>query len=446
MMQISLILASVPPAVFGWGGVVLAVVLILLALRAGKRKRLVDNIPTSKTTGVFIGLVEVKGTAESERPFCSFLAETTCVWYAWKVEERWERTVTEHYTDSDGKSKTRTKTESGWSTVASGGEEHLFYLRDDCGVLRVDPDRARIEADRVFNQTVHRHDPLYFGKGPAAEIMNSDHRRRFAERAIALHADLYIIGHAREREDVIAPEIAYDRDAPMFLISTRSEQQVSRGLSWQFWLLGAVGLLLGAAGWVVAHKQMGADPAERIGTYVGVALGLTGGWVLGWVWMAYNSMIGLKHRVGQAWSNVDVQLKRRADLIPSLVACLEGVKTHERSVQEEVALLRSQARVTAPGQDGADPRACGAKLIALRESYPELKSNQNFLKLQTDLCDTEDRIALARGYFNEIVSHYNIRLQIVPDRFIAAMARLTPRQFITAEDFERPAVQVKLVD
>ena len=445
-MPIALILADVPPAVFGWGGVVLAAALILLGLRAGKRKRLVDNIPTSKTTGVFIGLVELKGTAETEQPFCSFLAETTCVWYAWTVEERWERTVTEHYTDSDGNSKTRTKTESGWKTVASGGQEQPFYLRDDCGVIRVNPDRAKIEADRVFSRTVHRHDPLYFAKGPAGEIVDSDHRRRFTERAIPLHADLYVIGHAREREDVIAPEIAHDRDTPMFLISTRSEEQVSRGLSWQFWLLGALGLILGVVGWIVAHKQMGVEPTTRIGTYAGVAFGVVGGWLLGWVWMAYNSMVALTHRVSQAWSNVDVQLKRRADLIPGLVGCIEGVKTHERSVQEEVALLRSQALVTAPGEQGADPQACGPKLIALRESYPELKSDGNFLKLQEALCDTENRIALARGYFNEIVSHYNVRLEIVPDRFIAAMARLTPRQLITARDFERPAVHVNLVD
>jgi len=440
------ILANVPPVVFGWGGVMLAVVLILLSLRAGKRKRLVDNIPTSKTTGVFIGFVEVKGTAESEQPFCSYLAETTCVWYSWKVEERWERTVTERYTDSEGKSRTRTKTQSGWRTVGRGAQEQLFYLRDDCGVIRVNPDRAQIQAETVFSRTVGRHDPLYFGKGPADEIMDSDHRRRFTERAIGLHADLYVIGHARERDDVIAPEIAYDDTAPMFLISTRSEKQVSRGLSWLFWGLAVLGLVLGVVGWIITHKQMGADPAGRIATYGGTALGLAGGWLVGCVWMIYNSMVGLKQRVAQAWSNVDVQLKRRADLVPPLVACLEGLKSHERSVQEQVALLRSQAAVTAPGQDGADARACAPKLIALRESYPELKSNQNFLKLQQALCDTENRIALARGYFNEIVEHHNIRLLIVPDRFIAALAGLKPRDYITAEDFERPAVRVNLAD
>lgn len=444
-MYTDLILAAVPPAVFGWGGVALAAVMILLGLRAGKRKRLVDNVPTSKTTGVFIGFVEVKGAAESEQPFTSFLAESTCVWYAWEVEERWERTVTETYTE-DGETKTRTRKESGWKTVDSGGEEQLFYLRDDCGVIRINPERAKIEGEKVFYETVGRHDPLYFAKGPSHEIMDSDHRRRFSERAIPLHAPIYVIGQARERQDVIAAEIAYDKVAPMFLISTRSEEQISRGLGWQFWLLGGLAVVLGIAGWFITHKQMNVDPGAQVGMYVGVGLGVIGGWLLGWVWMAYNSMISLKHRVGQGWSNVDVQLKRRHDLIPGLVGCLEGLKAHERSVQEGIALLRSQAVVTAPGQKGEDPRGCGPTLAALKESYPELKSSENFLKLQQALSDTENRIALARGYFNEIASHYNVRLQIVPDRFIAALARLTPQKFITADDFERRPVKVNLVN
>src|SRR5580704_4453292 len=98
-------------------GFVLGIVCLLAGLRDGKRKRLVDNLPTSKTSGVFIGLVELKGTAESVEPLTSFLAECQCVHYAWSVDERWSRTVTETYTDGDGKTQTRTRTESGWTTV-----------------------------------------------------------------------------------------------------------------------------------------------------------------------------------------------------------------------------------------------------------------------------------------------------------------------------------------
>ena len=126
-------------------GALLGLLTLWGAFRAGRRRRLVENLPTSKTTGVFIGLVELKGTAESANPLTSFLAEQPCVDYQWSVEEHWSRTVTETHTDSDGKSHTETHTESGWTTVASGGEMIPFYLQDDCGVILIRPEGAKLE-------------------------------------------------------------------------------------------------------------------------------------------------------------------------------------------------------------------------------------------------------------------------------------------------------------
>ena len=100
-------------------GGVLSLVFLWLALRANRRKRLVDNLPTCKTTGIFIGLVEAKGTAESSEPVISFLAGRRCVYYTYSVDEHWSRTVTETYTDSQGKTQTRTRHESGWKTGAA---------------------------------------------------------------------------------------------------------------------------------------------------------------------------------------------------------------------------------------------------------------------------------------------------------------------------------------
>ncbi|MHC4895422.1 MAG: hypothetical protein ACYTFV_19215 [Planctomycetota bacterium] len=105
----------------------LTALFLRLAMRALRRGRLVDDLPTSKTAGVFIGLVECHGTAESEAPFTSFLAEVRCVHHAWSVDEHWQRTVTETYTDSKGNTQTRTRTESGSTTVASGGESAPFW-------------------------------------------------------------------------------------------------------------------------------------------------------------------------------------------------------------------------------------------------------------------------------------------------------------------------------
>src|SRR6267154_1960077 len=116
-------------------GGLLALLCLWNAFRAGRRCWLVDNLPTSKTTGVFIGLVELKGSAEVQTPLTSYLQGELCVFYRWTVDEHWSRTVTESYTDSEGRSQTRTRHESGWAPVADGGETIAFYLQDDCGAV-----------------------------------------------------------------------------------------------------------------------------------------------------------------------------------------------------------------------------------------------------------------------------------------------------------------------
>jgi hypothetical protein len=373
--------------------------------------------------------------------------------------------------------------ESGWTTVAQGGEQSLFYLRDDCGTIRVNPDRAKIEDERVFSQEVRRDNPLYYAKGPSGGIMDSDHYRLFSEQAIPLHVNLFLMGYARLRDDVVAPEIAYDKSEAMYIISTRTEKQISRGLAAQYWVLGILAILLAAGGWAIAdfqgcHAQVraGMSSAHRIdienspesvedpstpparasivspgrsfpdpARYILIATGALGVWILGWAWMAYNSMQALRQRVGQSWANVDVQLKRRADLIPNLVSAVTGYRDYEQKLQTELAHLRSQQAVTAPGQPGAAPKGCLPTVIAIAEAYPDLKANQSFLKLQAALADTEQRIALAREYFNAIVAFYNTRLQVVPDKFICSLAGMKPGQFITADDFQRAAVRVNLV-
>src|SRR5688572_8958947 len=127
-----------------------SLLLLWLSLHLRRRHRLLADLPTSKAGGVFIGLIELKGTAESEAPLRSFLAQSACVHYAFDVAEHWSRTVTESYTDKDGRTKTRTRTESGWQSVASGGETQDFYLRDETGVVLIRPQGAKLEALSVF--------------------------------------------------------------------------------------------------------------------------------------------------------------------------------------------------------------------------------------------------------------------------------------------------------
>lgn len=425
-------------------GTILGIVFLGFSIRAGKRRRILDDTPTCKTTGVFIGMVELKGTAESEQPLRSFLAEQNCVHYTWSVDEHWSRTVTEHYTDSNGKSQTRTRHESGWKTVANGGEMLPFYLKDDCGAVQVVPQGAELELAEMFNETCGRTEPLYYAKGPAFAVSDSDHRRRFVEKGIPLHRHIYVMGQARERSDIVAAEVAQSDKASLFMISTRDETAISSGMASGFWWWGIGGLVFTVGGLGIAGAQGGGSvsPAPLI---AGGLLYLLV-WFLGWAGMVFNSVVGLRQRVKQAWSQVDVQLKRRQDLIPNLVTTVKGLRDYESKLQTEVATLRAQMTATPPGEAGADYAGIAPLLVAIEESYPELKAEESFLNLQKNLIDTEQRIALARGYFNEIASFYNVRLEVVPDRFLAALAGMKPQPLLLAENFERQAVEVKFAE
>ena len=424
-----------------WPAWIIASLLTLLffwlMLRAGRRLRFLADTPTSKAKGVFIGQVELSGRANIDQPVRSFLAETNCVWFSYTVEEEWERWETETYTDKEGKTRTRQVRKSGWTQIDSGGQTPAFYIEDDTGAVLVQPEGAEIEPLTVFSETVGRGEALYYQKATRAAIADSNGRRRFHERAIPLNTELFVTGHARERADIVAPEIAADGTQEMFLISCNGEARVQRGYRWQFWLFG----LLMLAGLPVAAliQFNSANQPANPGLLIAIVTALLAAWLTGWLWMAFNSLVQLRNRTAQGWSLIDVQLKRRVDLIPRLVEVVKGLRDHERTVQTEIAALRTQAVATAPGQPGPDIAGAKPLLIAITERYPELKSSDSFLRLQRELSDTETRIALARDYYNSIATHLNTRLEIIPDRWFAPLAGLRPQPLLTVESFERAA-------
>jgi hypothetical protein len=432
------------PLIPGLALIAVSLLLLLWSLHLRRRHRLLRDLPTSKARGVFIGLVELKGAAEAEAPLRSYLAEQRCVHYSYSVEERWSRTVTEHYTDKDGKSQTRTRHESGWNTIASGGETTPFYLQDDTGVVLIRPDGARIEPCTLFSATAARGDALYYAKGPPGAVADSDHVRRFTETGIPLHAALYVVGRARERTDIVAPEIAADHDAPVFLISCKSEERVLKNYavgSWVTWALGIV-----AAGGVGAVLTVDLTPDQPwIPLAAGVACFLAL-WGAAWVWMAYNSLVGIRERVRQAWSLIEVELKRRHDLIPALVHALDRIRAHETSLQTAIAQLRAQQAATPPGVAGPDFQGLAASVRIVAEHYPELKAQREFVRLHNELVTTEQRVALARTYYNDTATHFATRLEQVPDRWVARLGRMQPAPLLAASDFERAEVRVQFAD
>lgn len=406
---------------------------MLLALNAGRKRRLLDDTPVSKALGVFIGEVELEGVCVRRDPFTSYLSERPCVMYRWSVEEHWRRRRTETYTDDKGRTRTRTVIDTGSDTVASGGETGGFYLQDDTGYVWIEPEGADLETLTLFNEHVDRDDPLYYDKGPDDSVEGSTGERSFTEYGLAVGTPLFIRGRASERKDIVAAQIKHEEKADMFIITPRKSQEISDGKasSYVIWnILGAA--CLGGFG---ATMLAGFQPQYT-------HLGFLGGILLylfflgaGWVWMVHNSLVGLRNRVRQAGSLVDVQLKRRADLLPGLIGCVQGYRTHEAEVQALVAALRAQAGVS-------HPVALAPRLLAVADRYPDLKAQSVFAELSRNLVETEDRIALARAYHANIATFYNTRLERVPDRYVADLLTMQPEPLFFAEGFERQAQQI----
>jgi hypothetical protein len=406
---------------------------LLLALNAGRKRRLLDDTPVSKALGVFVGEVELEGVCVRRDPFISYLAEKPCVLYSWSVSEHWRRARQETYTDDKGRTRTRTVIDTGSDTVASGGETGGFYVQDETGYVWVNPEGADLETVTMFSREVDRYDSLYYDKGPDEAVEGSTGERSFTEYGLPVGTPLFVRGRASERPDIVAAQIKHEDKADMFIITPRKAQDISDGKATAFVLWNLVGAAF--AGGFGTVLMAGARPeVAPVGLLVGILLYLLAAGA-GWVWMVFNSITGLRNRVRQAQSLIDVQLKRRADLIPPLVACVQGFRAHEASVQTLVAALRAQA-------GGGRVAAVAPQLVAVAERYPELRGQQVFAGLSKQLVETEDRIALARAYHSNIATFYNTRLQRVPDRFVADIVKMQPEPLFEAEGFERQAQKI----
>ena len=166
-----------------------------------------------------------------------------------------------------------------------------------------------------------------------------------------------------------------------------------------------------------------------------------------WAISVYNKLVVLRNRVKDQWAQIDVQLKRRFDLIPNLVETVKGYTKHESETLEAVIKARNTyVSATLPEDqmkaDGELTKAI-SKLFALTESYPELKANTNFQALQQELTETESKIASARQFYNDIVMVYNNKVDMVPSNIIASLFRFEKEAFFEANETERQNVQVK---
>ena len=166
-----------------------------------------------------------------------------------------------------------------------------------------------------------------------------------------------------------------------------------------------------------------------------------------WVAFAYNGLIRLRNRIEGAWSQIDVQLQRRYDLIPNLVETVKGYAKHERGTFEAVTRARADA-INAQGvaaQAQAETMITSAlkSLFAVAEAYPDLKANENFVALQEELSGTEGRIAYARQFYNDTVQRYNTKIQSFPTMFVARPFGFAEREYFEADDTSRGPVKVQ---
>ena len=414
------------------------------SMRAARVRRSLLDTPTSKAQGVFIGDVEVKGTAELQKPLRSFLTESACVYYTWSVAEHWSRIVVETYRDEKGNSRTRTRTEAGTTTIASGGEMTPFFVKDDTGFVLVRPDGARLEPSTTLSTSCGADHPLYYVKGPANAVVDSTHVRTFSETAIGLHQEVFVVGRARERADTVAAEIAFDPDARLFIVSVRDEASIGGGYRVAAWVWSIFGLLISVAGFTLYASGVNLTQTQTVFGYAMSVAAYFIGLALVWSWMTLNTLLVLRERVRRAWSNIDVQLRRRHDLLPNLVEVVKGIRGHEAETQRVIAFLRSQSGVSPEMARGSQARVVGVAplIFALAESYPALKAQSNFLALQVELSQTESRIALARSYYNAIATAYNARIVVMPVNGLAAIGGLRAAPFFEATNLEREVERI----
>ena len=164
-----------------------------------------------------------------------------------------------------------------------------------------------------------------------------------------------------------------------------------------------------------------------------------------WAIFSRNHLVTLKNRAAEAWADIDVQLKRRYDLIPNLVNTVKGYATHETEAFESVTKARAAAMGAGSLGDKSQAEATLAgslkSVFAIAEAYPDLKANQNFMALQTELSDTEDKIQAARRFYNGNVRDLNTSIQVFPGNVIASMFNFAPMEFFQLDAAEAAAVK-----
>jgi hypothetical protein len=407
-----------------------AVVLLWQSFTDRRLYRLIVDTPTSRARGVFIGFNEVVGRATADRPLVTRFSRKPCVFHDYTERQQIRVKTSEN--------RTRTK----WMMAGSDRRAVVFDVVDDSGSVTVNPMGAEIVADRLvrgqFRDTMSG--ASYPGSVWGVEGATGRFDRR--EDAILVGAEVYVLGSAHLADDGTSAEIRAEPGFPLY-ITTLGEHQLVRRMWWRSTVTLVLAATAGAAAGGVAF-----DPATVLDAVPGALLGaaiVLLAHLAHTTLLVYNNLIRLREREARAWSLIEVQLERRAELIPQLVTCVRTYAQFESDLLERLAAIRSDTphpeHELPDDTDVDDASAVAAaqsravrSLVALAEAYPDLHADELFTHLSEQLVDSENRVAAAREFFNDSVTALRNQAQVFPASVVAHRAGIGPsRRFALDE-------------
>lgn len=392
-------------------GFVLASIFAWFALRLIRVKRIQENLPTSKTAGVTYGLAEVVGTLDNEDDhelFTGPVSGAQCCWYRHLVEEK----------RGSGKN-------SKWVTIQDETHKQPFVIQDDEGEIRAFSGNAEII-------TKHKH---------------SEHRgnRRYTEWRLSPGDELYVLGKARlDKTKGDSLVFGHEKGSP-YIIANIPEAAVMLRKAIKGMSLLAIGisLLFLATIWL-SGSGGGFSSVDFLLAAAIAPLLLT---VVMFVLM-YNDLVFLRERCERNWSNIQVSLKKRADLIPRLEAVVKEYMAHENNLQQGLALLRTRSGQISTAKEMDQYMAAEhvsiAELSARIEQYPELKGAEMIQDFHRRLVKLENEVALIRSGFNDAVTQYKTRLGSFPDNILARLFHFSARPLLSYSEAAHPIPQVSI--
>ncbi|MEC8253203.1 MAG: LemA family protein [Planctomycetota bacterium] len=346
----------------------------------------------------------LRGIVQSERPLRCPWFDVPCVAYGYDIEEE----KTESYTDSEGKTQTRTT----WTNVHSSAEACAFTL-DDGERLVVALPEGTCEARSSLGTSYEHSD------------------RRHTAWALELGATVSAFGVLRD-DGSFGPL----RNVPLVVTFASRADRVRSSASAEGWLFffavfcwfagvtGAAGILMRAEEW----------PSWLLAAGAGI-LAATPQWAL----LTYNRLVRLRQQVTTAEKQISIELAQRADLVPNLVAVITAASEHERELVEGLTALRSHRTLEQQVREEEEARGAARDVLLLHERYPKLTSDALYRDLHDRLWTTEEKIAHARGFYNDTITEWNDRVQKVPSNLVAVLARMSTRVLFCAdEDVELP--------